>query len=520
MPKKKPLKISKEFVEQVMAIISNESEEGARKQIAIARRAEKKYGKPVKSWLTGWFYQYTRTRGEEIEQSINVMEKGYPDAYTRLKKIKRMVSGGEWNVNSSWNYFYFLELSNEVPGYEPLEDYLLPTFIMELKDEVMIEINSFITQYDITANDKNAREIEQEAARQKALQAVGNVMVFNNLVAAKNAQSEQHDKIVFSLGYHNNQWHLSWVDARGEVYPLTPGEELRLKLATLRERDVEKLSPVLLRQIKRECIKAREEYLAKIQLIINPEHPKTHSALTNEDLKLRGITSTFVLRNRQGEISLWWLNTMGVPNKISLTDYPKLDSWLTTHKDEFTDADLLQLKAYLLQLNTAQSIDTSKLNELQKRLSHIFKKRPEVSTGKINLKQFAIIEQLMMARIEKTASEKQESQLEVVEETTPETNPNAASLSDVLQKKTEVGKINLKQFAIIEEYLGERLEKKATEQPVSKQEVVEETTPEAKPKKLEASRYAALSQLPNFWQQHKIAEEKAVKSEAQSLGRL
>lgn len=41
MPKKKPLKISKEFVEQIVAIIANESEEGRKRIVAIAQRAEK-----------------------------------------------------------------------------------------------------------------------------------------------------------------------------------------------------------------------------------------------------------------------------------------------------------------------------------------------------------------------------------------------------------------------------------------------------------------------------------------------
>lgn len=39
--KKKPLEVSKEFVEQVLSIIANESEEGRKKIVAIARRAEK-----------------------------------------------------------------------------------------------------------------------------------------------------------------------------------------------------------------------------------------------------------------------------------------------------------------------------------------------------------------------------------------------------------------------------------------------------------------------------------------------
>ncbi|PWY57411.1 hypothetical protein DGG96_01465 [Legionella qingyii] len=489
MPKKKSLKIPKEFVEQVVAIIANESEEGRKKIVAIAQRAEKNYQRPVKSWLTGWVYQYTRTRGEKIEQSINVM-KDFPDAFTRLQELKLMISDGEWNVNSSYNYFLFLELIDAVPDYQVVEDAQLPKFIMELKEEVLIEINSFMAQYKATLEDKKNREIERQAALQKALQASENVLVFNNLAAAKEQSSAQQDKVVFTLSYKNSQWQLSWVDATGEVYPLTPSEELSQKLATFENRDVEKLNSVHLKQIKRECLKAREEYLAKIQLLINPENPKTNLALTNEDLAVKGITSTFVLRHTEKEgTSLWWINSMGSANKISLTDYPKLDSWLANQKGAFKDADVLQLKAYLLQLNTAQSIASSKLDKMNSMFSQILQnknkqnqqavdemKKTAPGQGRINMKKFALIEKHLKSRIENVTTNKPIlSKEEVVDET------------DTEEKST-----------------------------FSKQEVVKETTVEHS-KKLDKNRYEALSQLPTFWQQRKIAAEQSAIEEMKSL---
>lgn len=467
MPKKKPLKISKEFVEQVVAIIANESEEGRKRIVAISQRAEKQYEEPVKSWITGWVYQYTRTRGEKIEQSIKVM-KDFPDAYTRLQELKLMISEGAWNVKSSYNYYLFLELIDAVPDYQPLEDHLMPNFIMDLKDEVLIEINSFMAQYKATLENKKAREIERQATRQSARQLTENVMVFNNLTAAKQCQSTQQDKIVFSVSYKNNQWHISWIDATGEVYPLTPGDELAQRLATLEDRDVEKLNTVHLRQIKRECLKAREQYLAKVQLVINPENPKTHSALTNDELIANRVTSTFVLRHTESETSFCWINSMGVPNNLTLTDHAKLNSWLADHKSPFLEGDILQLKAYLLQLNTAQSITSSKLHEMNNKLSHVFQ---------ANSKQV------------------------VVDKT-----------------KESIGRIDLKQFALIDQHMKVLVEKIATDKPTpSKVEVVEEPKKEV-PKKLDKSRYAALSQLPTFWQQRKDAEEQAELCETKSLG--
>ncbi|WP_454780583.1 hypothetical protein [Legionella sp. WA2022007384] len=482
MPKKKSFKIPKEFVEQVVGIIANESEEGRQKIVAIARRAEKNYQQPVKSWLTGWVYQYTRTRGEKIEQSINVM-KDFPDAYTRLLELKLMISEGEWNVNSSYNYFLFLELIDAVPDYQMVEDSQLPKFIMELKEDVLAEINSFMYQYKGTLEEKKKQEIEREAMIQSSMQAVKDVLIFNNLATAKN-QSVQQDKIVFALSYKNPQWHLYWVDSTGEVYPLTPSEELAQKLATFEDRDIEKLNSVHLKQVKRECLKAREEYLAKVRLLINPENTKTKLALTNEDLKVKGITSTFVLRcGEKEEISLWWINSLGSANKISLSDYPKLDFWLANQKGTFKEADVLQLKAYLLQLNTTQSIASAKLDEMNSMFSQVLHNKPKqqapTSQGKINLKQFALIEQHMKARVEKEATKTANlSKEEIVDETDVEVKPDLSQREAVKEK---------------------------------------ETTIEIDSKKLEKSRYEALSKLPNFWQQRKIAAEQSAMEESKTL---
>ncbi|WP_454785182.1 hypothetical protein [Legionella sp. WA2024007413] len=469
MPKKKSLKIPKEFVEQVVGIIANESEAGRQKIVAIARRAEKNYQRPVQSWVTGWFYQHTRTRGEKIEQSINVM-KDFPDAYTRLLELKLMISEGEWNVNSSYNYFLFLELIDAVPDYQPVEDSQLPKFIMELKDEVLAEINIFMNQYKLSLEEKNRLNEEREAITLSSIQLVKDVLVFNNLSTAKE-QSVQQNKIVFTLSYKNSQWHLSLVDSSGEVYPLTPGEELAQKLATLENRDIEKLNPVHLKQVKRECLAARKEYLAKVHLLINPQNTKTKLELTNEDLKEQGITSTFVLRRTEKEeVSLWWINSLGNASKISLSDHPKLDFWLSNQKGEFKEADVLQLKAYLLQLNTNKSISSEKMVEMNNMISQVLQ-------NKSKLKQ---------------------------------------------QEPSSQGKINIKEFALLEKHMKARIEKESTIKPnLSKEEVVEEvakeTPAENTSKKLDDSRYKALSKLPNFWQQRKIAAEQATMEESKTL---
>ncbi|MBI2785791.1 MAG: hypothetical protein HYX60_05570 [Legionella longbeachae] len=425
-----------DFVDQVLSLIANESEAGRKKIVAIARRAEMKYQRPVKSWLMGWIYKYTRVRGNDVEQSINVME-DFPDAYTRLQEFKLMISKGEWNVGS-YNYYLFLELIGEISDYEPLDKQFLHIFVVELKNLVMKQINIFMLQYKSTLEEKKNRELEREKMNQKTNDSFDNVMLFNTIEAAKKALLSQHDRIVFCVHLKNNQWHLNWVEATGKIYSLSPGDELRQKLTTLVDQDLEKVSSINLKRIKRECIKAKDQYLAKIQLIINPE---------TEDFKIKGIKSTFVLRDKERESSLWWINSLGTANQISLNDYPQLNSWLTTHKNPSNELDVSILKTYLLGVKTAQSFSVSKMESMNVMISKVLNKKPE----------------------------------------TPK------------EDKNEVGKLHIEKFKNIEQHLIRRV-----------QENIPKSVVQQTPQKLTSERYEALSQLPNFWRQRKVTEKEQV----------
>lgn len=447
MPKKKPLEISKEFVDQVLAIIANESEEGRKKIIAIAKRAEEKYERPIKSWLTGWFYQYTRTRGEKVDQSINVMQ-SFPDAYTRLQEFKLIISDGEWKIGS-YNYLLFLELIDAVPDYASIDEPFVHSFILELKELVIKQIDSFMFQYKSTLETIKARELERETMRKNERQSTENILIFNDLTNAKETRLKQQDKTVFALNFKNDLWHLSWVDGNGEIYPLSPGNELILKLATLEKPDIEKLSSVSLKQIKKECIKARDHYLSKIQVIINPEDKNSHASLTNENLITNGVVSTFVLHHTEKETSLWWINSIGVPNKIDLANYPKLNSWLAAHEAPLNQADKLQLKANLLHIKTTQSFSASKLEHMNEMLEKVLKRQ---------------------------------------------------SPKDEHTEDKHVGRLDLSLFDKVKLHLEDRVRKIAEKAPSVSDPAHESLAIQNPPKKLKPERYAALSQLPMFWQ--------------------
>lgn len=454
MPAKKLLDIPNDFVEKILAIIANESEKGRKAIIHISKAAEEKYEKPVRSWLTGWVYQHTRVRGDEIKQSIQVME-DFPDAYTRLQTFKELVSEGEWKVGS-YNYFLFLELIDAIPNYEPLEERLKQDFVLLLKEEVIKQIDNFIAQHKVAVEEKKLRELEFQKIQKSEHNSIENFLIFNDIELAKEALVQQQNKVIFCLNVANHQWHLHWIDKTGKIYPLNLSEELTQKLSILKEQEIQKLSPVHLKRIKQECIKVRAQFLSKIQVLINPEDSQTHNPLTNEELIKKGVTSTFILRHTgKEEPSLYWINSIGVSNKIDLENYLQLDAWLATHKNLVNEEDILQFKIYLLQVKTTQSISSAKLNNLNNLLS------------KTRYKQ------------------EQEEQAQA-------------------HPVREANKLDIGQFQHLSKLMQDRAAAMASS---PKPAAIEEKSVS---KRLGPDRYTALSQLPTFWQKHKVVEEAPV----------
>lgn len=129
-----------EFAEKLLSRIADESDEGCKQLVHVLESARARYNKPIESWLKGWFYQFTRKRGQEIDMAIKGME-AFPDAYTRLQEFKLLVGKGEWE-HGSFNYYLFDELIKSVPGYKPLESELVHPIILKLRQKIIKELTS------------------------------------------------------------------------------------------------------------------------------------------------------------------------------------------------------------------------------------------------------------------------------------------------------------------------------------------------------------------------------------------
>lgn len=148
-----------EFVDKLLNRIANESPEGCASLVTNIEIAKQNYNKPIESWLQGWFYQYTRIRGPEVEHALKGMG-AFPDSFTRLQEFKILVGKGEWNVGS-FNYYLFVELIKEVPDYQPIDDKLVHPIILRVKDLIIEKIDVFIFQYKANQKEIDSRKSEE-----------------------------------------------------------------------------------------------------------------------------------------------------------------------------------------------------------------------------------------------------------------------------------------------------------------------------------------------------------------------
>ncbi|MCL9685511.1 hypothetical protein [Legionella maioricensis] len=417
-----------EFVDKLLNRIADESDEGKQALLATMAIAQSLYNKPLESWFTGWFYVFSRTRGPEIVEVMKSIEV-FPDAYTRLQDIKLLAKKGEWHPDSSYNYYLFVELIKSVPGYKPLDKELVHPITIKIKDKIIDKIDSFMYQYKANQLSIASREKEREAIRQSMQKSEDKVVVFDNLDKAQVSAPKNPEKTHFCLILTNQIWHLSWIDLTGKVYKLYPTDELISLLVNQKEHEDEqqKLIPekqsdelselfvkqkehkeeqlrlIHEKQLKKECLKAREIFLEKVQLHINPKDPATRLPLNNESLIARGVVTSFILRGKPNQYSLYWINTLGKDTEISLAAYPQFKMWLDS-QGALSEEQLPQLKSYLLSVNTAKTLTGIEdfKNELQECLTQGPKKAVNTGSQKTIPKR---LEMSLFADVVKTVAE-------------------------------------------------------------------------------------------------------------------
>ncbi|HAT8190102.1 TPA: Dot/Icm T4SS effector RavH, partial [Legionella pneumophila] len=315
------------------------------------------------------------------------------------------------------------ELIKSVPGYKPLESELVHPIILKLRQKINKRIDEFMSQYLATQKLIEARKQELLQTHQSAQKFIDNVSIINDLEAAKKSAKENKGIIQFCLIFESDIWKLSWVDATGKVYALEPGEELIQILIDGKIKDIVKdidnLSALHLKQLKQECVKAREMLLGRVQLLINPKDPRTQAELTNDVLKENGTSATFVLRGKPNEYSLWWINTLGFAHEISLEPYASMKTWLNDQSHPLKEEHIPQLKTYLLNVNTIKSIDVKEdMKEFKAQLQECLAAGPKskippasgaiktTNAKKLDLRLFGDVERCLRSQLSERQEEK------------------------------------------------------------------------------------------------------------------
>lgn len=395
-----------QFSEKLMNIMTDESPEGKAKLITIMQTALDHYNKPIENWVTGWIYSYSRKRGTEVKSKITEAEKP-TDTAERLTGFKQVIEKGAWNLKSSFNYYLFVELINAVPGYEPIDESLIPKVGERLKKMLNERIEQFIEQFVAKqqAMEKAKKEFEETCRLQE--KALASTCIYSTLEEAKKAAQADQDKVVFCLRQDNSQWKLTLVDFTGEAFTLNLGNDLATALREHKPDDPEHENA-----FKLGCLNARKLFLKKTSLHINP----------TEDVK--DMCSSFILKTNENQHFLAWINALGKEHNLDLAKNPELKAWLASHPTLNTDEDVYQLKTHLLHVNVNQPIGKEEFkHELMAKLTRghaqnkpakaVIKAKdeaaPEKKINKLNLSSFAHINEVLSRGRSKEESGKEET---------------------------------------------------------------------------------------------------------------
>lgn len=464
MPKKLPEIIDNldEFVEKLLNRIADESEQGRISLIATMITAKKLYNKPMEYWGIGRFFSYFRTRGDEVEQAIEHIE-DFPDAYDRLKEIKALTGVGEWNPNSSYNYYLFVELIKSVPGYKPLDADLINPITLKVKNKIIDKIDNFIVQYNANQKLIESRKLEREATKQSSKTPIDNVLLFNNLESAQASAKENPEKIHFSLSCKDLVWQLHWIAVSGKAYQLEISDELITTLVEQKIEDVENVSLLQAKHLKTECYKARDVLLEKVQLHINPKNPATHEPINNESLISEGVTAAFILRGKAHDYSLYWVSTLGKINEISLDRYPQFQKWLN-EQNSLGEEQKPQLKAYLFNVNTSSSLKAIHgMDEFQNELNSCLRQGPKTkatsskpkTVNPLNMGLFADITKCLGDQHKRTVAKPADASKQV-KTLDLEISTDISKSAEATPKKAREGQLKLENYGALSTLFGQR----------------------------------------------------------------
>lgn len=423
------------FAEKLLQLMADESPQGTKRLVASIDAAKKTYNKPVDSALTGWFYGQFRKRAPVVDATAKGIQT-FPNAYGRLKEFKALITKGEWNDESSYNYYLFVELIKSVPGYKPLQRNQYSNVINELKDSLLMHIDAYLYQYEVSLklsqNNKDTtspKPLEQKEDIIKITSDLSNAILL--------AKAEPKNTIFFLLSA-KGKWHFSWVDNLGQDYSLALNNELKDFLQKHKVNVLSDLNPIYFRQLKNICVTIKENFLAP--LLVNPSALRMDPKYFENDLNNlfdKGVKSTFILLNQTNGYQLLWVNGLGQARDIALDTYPQLKACLEADK-ALNPQYITQVRAQLLRVSTRQTVgmtDFKKILSEQLGLSEapVLVKSPIIPPKRLDMSAYSNIERCLKSTLENTVPE-----------------------SKKLEEPVRVERLKLSEYAAVSSFFGHR----------------------------------------------------------------
>ena len=294
--------------------------------------------------------------------------------------------------HGSYNYYFFDELIQKMPGFRPMAEKIKPEIFPQIRDLMLNGYKKSVSDYKVSEKAKTNQAAKIEEARLSETRNAVNIVIKQNLEEALESLKAFSDKFHFYVHPLNDSQDvsktcaLSWVDFSGKLRPLDPPAQL-IALFKNNQPELKKLPSAALKQLKLDCHETLIKYLDnEIKLVINPHNihavkkPKiklnkndaefeisyVKTDLSDEELT-RSYFSHFVLRGDSMKYNLIWITPNHKMIPVALENYPRLLDWLNIQgplKQEIQDPvqqeaqDPLQqeqytfIKSHLLQFDT------------------------------------------------------------------------------------------------------------------------------------------------------------------------
>lgn len=341
------------FTQALIDLVSDNNETGKKKLEGIFANAHAAYDEPKQSYVWGWFYSYSRQRSDNFSQAEKDLK--FPDPLLRLQTLLVFISEGNWAPTSA-NTRLMLGLINGVPGYNKESDEYLQTHVITaltplLKEQLTLLIKTQQNEMAI----KEARQRELDLINQRKEKALDEIALFDREEDAHDFALKQVEKyaVYFVQNGKKTSWYMGWYDSTGKKELLLANKELQFLLGKPSSIHDDKIRA----KIKAQCRVLLEEFLGKINLLVNP---------TPKDLD--GLASAFTVDEKKGGMA--WYDSLGMMHAIDLKPYPLVRDCLK-RKDLKDKSNELFFKSLLLRVSTRHAVD----NEKQKSLLQLMQKR-------------------------------------------------------------------------------------------------------------------------------------------------